>query len=503
MVAEFTDEVESNPELYGLRRSGRARTKPQVFTESSDEDDIVKPRKRKVKADLDFDESATENASAGEEDEADDEPMDSDDDYEMVKPKKKKKKNSSNGHSKNKKQKLSRDDSFTEVRFSTRNNNKTINYAVDEEDESEFLVSEEEGAEEYYDEQGDYYYGEEPVVEEQAIDMVLDHRVTGDDTVGSDDEEGKSEEELERVRKIKDEGDPKEEFEYLIKWIGQSHLHNTWETYASLKSRISKGFKKLDNYINQYITLVREIRKDPFVTREDIEQMEIENETRRENLEDYKKVERIIDSERVTLDNGESELRYFVKWKRLNYDECTWESASEIAPIAPKEVTSYQKREKSKILPQFSASYGSNRPRFEKLATQPLFIKNGELRDFQLTGLNWMAFLWSRNENGILADEMGLGKTVQTVSFLSWLIYARRQNGPHLVVVPLSTVPAWQETFEKWTPDINVIYYMGNTKARKTIRDYEFYNGNKKKPKFNILLTTYEYILKDRSELDC
>ncbi|GME93987.1 unnamed protein product [Ambrosiozyma monospora] len=87
MVAEFTDEVESNPELYGLRRSGRARTKPQIFTESSDEDDIVKPRKRKAKADLDFNESATENASAIEEDdgdeEADDEPMDSDDDYEI------------------------------------------------------------------------------------------------------------------------------------------------------------------------------------------------------------------------------------------------------------------------------------------------------------------------------------------------------------------------------------------------------------------------------------
>ena len=92
------------------------------------------------------------------------------------------------------------------------------------------------------------------------------------------------------------------------------------------------------------------------------------------------------------------------------------------------------------------------------------------MRDFQLTGLNWMAFLWSRNENGILADEMGLGKTVQTVAFLSWLIYARRQNGPHLVVVPLSTVPAWQETFEKWAPDVNCVYYLGNGEARKTIR---------------------------------
>lgn len=42
----------------------------------------------------------------------------------------------------------------------------------------------------------------------------------------------------------------------------------------------------------------------------------------------------------------------------------------------------------------------------------PEYIANtgGELKDFQLTGLNWLAFLWSNGENGILADEMGLGK---------------------------------------------------------------------------------------------
>jgi len=34
-----------------------------------------------------------------------------------------------------------------------------------------------------------------------------------------------------------------------------------------------------------------------------------------------------------------------------------------------------------------------------------------ELKDFQLTGLNWLAYCWSKGENCILADEMGLGKT--------------------------------------------------------------------------------------------
>ncbi|ODV88036.1 hypothetical protein CANARDRAFT_205428 [[Candida] arabinofermentans NRRL YB-2248] len=499
-------EFESNPELYGLRRSGRARAKPTPTIEddsdeSDDERTITKKRKSNKKDHEFKDESDDDDLLMNGDDDDESNESESDGDFGPIK------KNGSKHNKKSTKKRKtlsssssSLDTNNTEIRFSTRNNNKAVNYALEEDDdEEEFLMSEDEFSEQQ--DNGGYYYDDEPIVEPESIDIVLDHRVIGDEASGSDDEEGKSEQELQRIKDVVSNGDPKTEFEYLIKWTNTSHLHNTWETYGSIKERGLKGFKKLDNYINQYIIMDRQIRRDPFVTREDIEQIDLENDTRRENMQDYKKVERIVYSERVTLDNGESELRYFVKWRRLNYDECTWESAAEIAPIAPQEVKKFQSRQNSKILPSLSASYGTNRPRFEKLTSQPLFIKGGSLRDFQLTGLNWMAFLWSRNENGILADEMGLGKTVQTVAFLSWLIYARRQNGPHLVVVPLSTVPAWQETFDKWSPDVNVIYYMGNTQARKTIRDYELYSGNKNKPKFNVLLTTYEYILKDRSEL--
>ena len=57
--------------------------------------------------------------------------------------------------------------------------------------------------------------------------------------------------------------------------------------------------------------------------------------------------------------------------------------------------------------------------------------------------------------------QMGLGKTVQSVSYLSYLFHNLRQYGPSLVVVPLSTLPAWQMQFKNWAPDLNVIAYMG------------------------------------------
>lgn len=94
---------------------------------------------------------------------------------------------------------------------------------------------------------------------------------------------------------------------------------------------------------------------------------------------------------------------------------------------------------------------------------------------------------------------MGLGKTVQSVSYLSYLFHTQRQYGPFLVVVPLSTIPAWQMQFRIWAPDLNVICYMGSARSREVIREFEF--GPLKALKFNVLLTTYEFILKDRVDL--
>ena len=47
-----------------------------------------------------------------------------------------------------------------------------------------------------------------------------------------------------------------------------------------------------------------------------------------------------------------------------------------------------------------------------RLSRQPSNIKGGQMRPYQLEGLNWMIRLYDHGMNGILADEMGLGKTL-------------------------------------------------------------------------------------------
>ena len=131
----------------------------------------------------------------------------------------------------------------------------------------------------------------------------------------------------------------------------------------------------------------------------------------------------------------------------------------------------------------------------EEVHAQPSILVGGSLKEYQLKGLQWMISLYNNNLNGILADEMGLGKTIQTISLLTYLIEKKKQNGPFLVIVPLSTLTNWNLEFEKWAPSIARVVYKGPPQARKQQQQQIRY-GN-----FQVLLTTYEYIIKDRPVL--
>jgi len=48
----------------------------------------------------------------------------------------------------------------------------------------------------------------------------------------------------------------------------------------------------------------------------------------------------------------------------------------------------------------------------EEIKEQPHLLVGGQLKQYQMFGLNWMVSLYNNNLNGILADEMGLGKTI-------------------------------------------------------------------------------------------
>ncbi|KNZ78207.1 Chromatin structure-remodeling complex subunit snf21, partial [Termitomyces sp. J132] len=128
----------------------------------------------------------------------------------------------------------------------------------------------------------------------------------------------------------------------------------------------------------------------------------------------------------------------------------------------------------------------------EKVSKQPSLLVGGTLKEYQLKGLQWMVSLYNNRLNGILADEMGLGKTIQTISLITFLIEVKRQHGPYLVIVPLSTMTNWSGEFAKWAPTVKTISYKGNPSQRRALQ------GELRVGHFQVLLTTYEYIIKDR-----
>lgn len=123
-------------------------------------------------------------------------------------------------------------------------------------------------------------------------------------------------------------------------------------------------------------------------------------------------------------------------------------------------------------------------------------LLQGSLRNYQLTGLNWLVTMYENRFNGILADEMGLGKTIQTIALLAWLAVDRGIWGPHLVVVPTSVMLNWEVEFKKWLPGFKVLTYYGTLKERRLKR-----RGWAKPNLFHVCITSYSLVVQDAAAL--
>uniref|UniRef100_A0A673XTA6 SWI/SNF related BAF chromatin remodeling complex subunit ATPase 2 n=1 Tax=Salmo trutta TaxID=8032 RepID=A0A673XTA6_SALTR len=139
--------------------------------------------------------------------------------------------------------------------------------------------------------------------------------------------------------------------------------------------------------------------------------------------------------------------------------------------------------------------YGVAHAIIERVDKQSSLLINGMLKHYQVQGLEWMVSLYNNNLNGILADEMGLGKTIQTIALITYLMEHKRLNGPYLIIVPLSTLSNWVYELDKWSPSVVKISYKGTPAMRRGLV------AQLRSGKFNVLLTTYEYIIKDKQIL--
>ncbi|CAL4152713.1 unnamed protein product, partial [Meganyctiphanes norvegica] len=140
------------------------------------------------------------------------------------------------------------------------------------------------------------------------------------------------------------------------------------------------------------------------------------------------------------------------------------------------------------------ADAGKSSKAVTRFDTNPKYIKNGELRDYQIRGLNWMIDLYENGINGILADEMGLGKTLQTISLLGYMKHFRNIPGPHMVIVPKSTLRNWENEFKKWCPSITAVCLIGDQETRAAFIREVMMPGE-----WDVCITSYEMCIKEKS----
>lgn len=82
------------------------------------------------------------------------------------------------------------------------------------------------------------------------------------------------------------------------------------------------------------------------------------------------------------------------------------------------------------------------------------------------------------------------------MALLAFLMENKNVFGPHLIIVPNAVIVNWKSELTQWLPDVRCVYYVGNKdeRARK-------YSTEVQSLQFNVLVTTYEFIMRDRAKL--
>ncbi|CAK9216882.1 unnamed protein product [Sphagnum troendelagicum] len=291
---------------------------------------------------------------------------------------------------------------------------------------------------------------------------------------------------------------------YLVKWKSRSYLHCSWVSAVDLE-RSMKVFSGLRMKLNHFH---RQLEAAQNQNTPDEDWVPVRPE--------WTTVDRILDT-RCVGDVRE----YNVKWKELGYDEVTWEVEDDVTAFQAeidkyKSIMARPSKKRKRLTLDNNKDLKRQCKDFKPYTKTPNFLVGGSLHSYQLEGLNFLRFAWQQSKHVILADEMGLGKTIQSISLLASLAAADVVELPHLVVAPLSTLRNWEREFATWAPHMNVVMYVGSSKARAILRHYEFFfpkkikkaaykkeKGKKKlnyleskqeRIKFDVLLTSYEMV---------
>ncbi|KAK8069566.1 hypothetical protein PG994_006182 [Apiospora phragmitis] len=246
--------------------------------------------------------------------------------------------------------------------------------------------------------------------------------------------------------------------EYLVKWDGRSHFHDTWMpgtwVFGVAASAMRSAFAKRETSLLPKMTTKDAVEEEWLLA--DV-LLRVNYHKRLNNSNKAKDLTRLSDIKDVQVKTQDEER--IQQYRSLDFaKEC------------------------------------------ELKGIQPPGLKRGKLMEYQMEGVNWLLFNFHQKHNVILADEMGLGKTVQVVAFISSLVEDKPNCWPFLVVVPNSTCPNWRRELKQWAPGLRVVTYHGGKEAQQLAYNHELFpEGAKGGMKAHVVIMSYEAAVEARA----
>ncbi|KAK7942959.1 Chromatin remodeling factor m.t1.c1 [Apiospora aurea] len=290
--------------------------------------------------------------------------------------------------------------------------------------------------------------------------------------------------------------------EYLVKWDGRSHFHDTWMpgawVFGVAASAMRSAFAKRDTSLLPKMTTKDAVEEEWLLA--DV-LLRVNYHRKTHNSHKAKDLARLSDIKDV-----------YVKFQGLSYTEAVWDAPPPKDSGAPWEAfcAAYEEfiegayfrtipdhKMRERIQQYRSLDFAKE---CELKGIQPPGLKRGKLMEYQMEGVNWLLFNFHQKHNVILADEMGLGKTVQVVAFISSLVEDKPNCWPFLIVVPNSTCPNWRRELKQWAPGLRVVTYHGGKDAQQLAYTYELFpDGDKEGMKAHVVILSYEAAVEART----
>ena len=290
---------------------------------------------------------------------------------------------------------------------------------------------------------------------------------------------------------------PEEQKEYLLKWRGKSYHHTTWMpgtwVWGVVSPAMRRAFLKSDKDTAPKTTAEEAIPEDCLLVDIVFDVNFSEKPRERSEEADLARIDKVFEA--------------YVKFTGLPYEEAVWETppepGSERWEYFKSAYDDWVRRDYIHTPNQHALKKHLAHVREQNFRstvvrdTQPESM-TGDVMEFQKDGLNWLYYMWFKQQNAILADEMGLGKTIQVIGFFATLIQYHK-CWPFLVVVPNSTCPNWRMEIKKWVPSIRVVTYYGSSFSRKLAHDHEMFAKDDSDLRCHVVITSYEAMNDDTS----